>query len=118
MEISIDRDWFFVAEPEKATATENPGSRIFFEDKTGWATLRLYAWGDAEAFGGWPGASVGGEQTLGGVTYKYFSVPADASGKTLNLILNNNEGSQYNVAKVVAGQDLFFTANPDGAVQK
>ena len=52
------------------------------------------------------------------MTYKYFSVPADASGKTLNLILNNNEGSQYDVAKVVVGQDLFFTANPDGAVQK
>ena len=119
MEISIDRDWFFVAEPDKATATENPGSRIYFEDKTGWAALALYAWGDVEAFGSWPGAAVGGEQTLDGVTYKYFSVPADAAGKTLNLILNNNNGgSQYDVAQIVAGQDFFYTANPDGAVQK
>ena len=119
MEISIDRDWFFIAESSSATAVDNPGSRIYFEDKTGWDALALYAWGDMEAFGGWPGAAVGGEQTVGGVTYKYFNVPAEAAGKTLNLILNNNNGgSQYDVARIVAGQDFFYTANPDGAVEK
>ena len=119
MEISIDRDWFFIAESASATAVENPGSRIYFEDKTGWDALALYAWGDLEAFGGWPGAAIGGEQTIDGVTYKYFSVPAEAAGKTLNLILNNNNGgSQYDVARIVAGQDFFYTANPDGAVEK
>ena len=119
MEISIDRDWFFIAEAGSATATDNPGSRIYFEDKTGWDALALYAWGDVEAFGGWPGAAVAGEQTVGGVTYKYFNVSADAAGKTLNLILNNNNGgSQYDVARIVAGKDYFYTANPDGAVEK
>ena len=74
---------------------------------------------DVEAFGNWPGAAVGGEQTVGGVNYKYFNGPADAAGKTLNLILNNNTGgSQYDVARIVAGKDYFYTANPDGAVEK
>ena len=30
---------------------------IYVSDQTGWSTFDLYAWGDSEAFGKWPGAT-------------------------------------------------------------
>ena len=116
--IDINSDHFFVAGPEGAEEIDDPGCRLYFEDNTGWAALNCYAWGDVEAFGGWPGVAMNETQEVAGVTYKFATIPAGNKGKTIHPILNDGEGTQFNVPDVVIGEDVFFVANPDNAVRK
>lgn len=67
---------------------------IYVDDRTGWATLGLYAYGDADLYGAWPGAAKIGETDIDGTTYKVYPLPITTNG-TYNLIFNNwNNGSQ------------------------
>lgn len=55
---------------------------IYVTNQTGWEQFYLYAWGDSEAFGGWPGAQ-GTE----------FEFQANENGPVaLHLIFHNNVG--------------------------
>ena len=83
-------------------------STIYVVNKQGWETLNLYAWGDAEVFGGWAGAAGTKIGTWCGQPVYTYPVAADASGKTENLIFNNGEGSQFDAMSVVLGEDLFL----------
>ena len=83
-------------------------STLYVVNKQGWETLNLYAWGDAEVFGGWPGAAGTKIGTWCGQPVYTFDVPADASGKNENLIFNNGEGSQFDAMSAVLGDDLFL----------
>ena len=83
-------------------------STIYVVNKQGWETLNLYAWGDAEVFGGWPGAAGTKIGTWCGQPVYTFDVPADASGKNENLIFNNGDGSQFDAMSTVLGEDLFL----------
>ena len=83
-------------------------STIYVVNKQGWETLNLYAWGDAEVFGGWTGAAGTKIGTWCGQPVYTFNVPADASGKNENLIFNNGEGSQFDAMSAVLGDDLFL----------
>lgn len=91
----------------------NPDIKIFINNKTDWDDIALYAWGDAEAFGGWPGATPVGTETVKGVEYTVFGLPADMAGKTLNLILNNNGGGKQldGFAITVPADEIFLTVN-------
>jgi len=85
------------------------------------AALALYAWGDAEAFGSWPGMAPTGTWEYQGVTYTYFDLGADATGLTLNFILNNNNGgSQLENFDILKGQvvdhNFVFKVTDDGIV--
>ena len=71
---------------------EHDGYVVYVDDQTGWGALALYAWGDAEAFGGWPGMQVTGTRKINGVVYKYFDMGEANTGLTENLIFNNNDG--------------------------
>ena len=80
---------------------------IFAEDKTGWDALGLYAWGDSELFGAWPGEAVVGDSIVGGVNYKVFLL--DTEGGNYHLIFNNwNNGSQLPDYDIVANRDYYF----------
>jgi hypothetical protein len=88
------------------------------QDETGWDQVSLYVWGTSEIFGGWPGASPAGTEEIGGVTYKYFEVPASAFGNTANFILNNGgNGSQLENFDCLKGQiitrDFYFHFTAD-----
>ena len=83
-------------------------STIYVVNKQGWETLNLYAWGDAEVFGGWPGAAGTKIGTWGGQPVYTYTVAADASGKKENLIFNNGDGSQFDAMSVTLGEDLFL----------
>ena len=72
----------------------NPDIKILVNNKTDWDAIALYAYGDAEAFGGWPGATPVGFEEVKGVKYTVFGLPAEMAGKTLNLIFNNNGGGK------------------------
>ncbi len=90
---------------------EHDGYVIYVVDNSGYDELAMYAWGDAEAFGGWPGMTPTG--TVG--EYKYFDTGADNAGLNLNLIFNNNGGGEqladYNVT---LNQDYYLELTPDG----
>ena len=92
------------AEPK----VEHDGYALFVLNESSQTDFALYAWGDAEAFGGWPGIPVTGTQTIGGVDYLYFDMGAANTGLNLNLIPNNNNGGvQWE------GGDLNFTIDHD-----
>ena len=75
-----------------------PGYSIFVQDNSGWDALYLYAYGDAEIFGGWPGKA-STDVTIGGKTFKKFEIAKDYTGKVVNLIFNNNNGTQFDASK-------------------
>lgn len=91
------------------------GYVIYVVDNTGWDALAMYAWGDAEAFGGWPGITPTGKITIDGVNYKYFDTGAANEGLNLNLIFNNNGGGQqFDDYNVTLDQDFYLELTPDG----
>jgi len=80
---------------------------IYAIDETGYDALGLYAWGDAELFGAWPGESWVEEKTIDNETYKVFLL--DAEEGTYNLIFNNwNNGKQLADFTITADRDYYF----------
>ncbi len=81
---------------------------IYVDDQTGWDALGLYAWGDSELFGAWPGeASVGEVSFDRATTYKVFLL--DTEGGNYHLIFNNwNNGKQLPDYDIVADRDYYF----------
>lgn len=89
---------------------------IYVEDNTGWDNLYIYAWGDKETFGGWPGKECDRTTTIAGVTYKVWTVAG--AGETENLIFNDNAGLQYDAATVTLDRDYTFSAGSESAISK
>ncbi len=87
--------------------------RIYIQNKTDWEEIALYAYGDAEAFGSWPGATPINVETVGDVDYLVFGLTADMAGKKLNLIVNNNGGGKQleEFAITVPEDEIFLTIN-------
>ncbi len=94
---------------EEVTAgPKHDGYALFILNESSQKDLALYAWGDAEAFGGWPGMAPTGTQTINGQEYVYFDLGEANTGLNLHLIPNNNNnGVQWE------GDDLFFTIDHD-----
>ena len=117
MSVTLGEDLFLEIENSACKTTE-PATRVYVQDETGWDQVSLYVWGTSEIFGGWPGASPAGTEEIGGVTYKYFEVPASAFGNTANFILNNGgNGSQLENFDCLKGQtitrDFYFHFTAD-----
>lgn len=116
--ITLDKDYYIVANPDGASIIEPSAGqyKIYIEDKTGWSDIYVYAWGDKEIFGGWPGMRPEATETVDGVTYKVLTV--EGKGETENLIFNDNNGTQYDAATITLDKDYFIIANPDKAEVK
>ena len=81
---------------------------VFVNDQTGWDALGLYAWGDSELFGAWPGEASVGDSIVDGTTYKVFLL--DTEGGNYHLIFNNwNNGQQLPDYDITANRDYYFT---------
>ena len=106
--VSLDADGVITAIDPR-----NPDIKILVNNKTDWDAIALYAYGDAEAFGGWPGATPVGFEEVKGVKYTVFGLPAEMAGKTLNLIFNNNGGGKQlaDFAITVPEEELFLNIN-------
>ncbi len=108
----------YFSKPVNPDEIIHDGYVIYVVDNTGWEELAMYAWGDAEAFGGWPGIRPTGKVEKDGVLYQYFDTGAANEGLNLNLIFNNNGGGQqlgdYNVT---LNQDFYLELTPDGAIE-
>jgi len=109
MALGID-DFAISGELPKIPASKH---YIFVNDQTGWDALGLYAWGDSELFGAWPGEASVGDSIVNGVNYKVFLL--DTEGGSYHLIFNNwNNGVQLPDYDIVADRDYFFTITANG----
>ena len=105
---------FFYVAPE----LEHDGPVLYVNNQTTWDALALYAWGDAEAFGGWPGMQPTGEIFLDEVNWTYFDLGEANRGLNLNLIFNNNGGgSQLADYNVTLDKDEYFLTITDEGVE-
>ncbi len=105
--------YFYVA-PE----IEHDGPVVYVNNQTTWDALALYAWGDAEAFGGWPGMQPTGEIALDGINWTYFDLGEANRGLNLNLIFNNNGGGkQLGDYNVTLDKDEYFLTITDEGVE-
>jgi hypothetical protein len=110
--ITIDKDFYFSITAESATEVDpntEQGHIVYVADNSGWDALALYYWGDGVADPGWPGLAPAGTKEVGGVTYKYFELPAAVNDKSLNLIFNNNgAGAQFDGPTIVANKNYYY----------
>lgn len=90
------------------------GYVIYVVDNSGFDELAMYAWGDAEAFGGWPGMAPTGKVEIDGVMFTYFDTGAANEGLNLNVIFNNNNnGKQLPDYNLTLNQDFYLELTPD-----
>ena len=114
--VTLTEEVFLRLDAEGAITALDPRNadiRIYINNKTDWDQIALYAWGDAEAFGGWPGATPINTEVVGDTEYLVFGLDADMAGKSLNLIFNNNGGGKQldGLAVTVPADELFLTVN-------
>ncbi|MBO7455566.1 MAG: hypothetical protein J6T76_04105 [Paludibacteraceae bacterium] len=96
-------------------AIEHDGYVMYIDNQTGWDELAVYAWGDAEIFGGWPGAPVTGIEVIDGITYRYVDFGQSNEGLSVSLIFNNNgAGTQLNDYAFVVNRNVYLRVTPDG----
>ena len=78
-------------------------------NNTGWDALALYAYGDKEFFGGWPGVTPTETVTIGGQSFQRFAM-SGASGEALNLIFNDNKTNNIQLSDfaIIANRDYYL----------
>lgn len=90
--------------------------KIYVDNQTSWSALGLYAWGDSELFGVWPGQAPIDEIESEGVKYKVFGL--NSAGGNYHLIFNNwNNNKQLPDYDIVANRDYWFCIT-DNAVKE
>ena len=112
MALGID-DFAISGELPKIPASQH---YIFVNDQTGWDALGLYAWGDSELFGAWPGEASVGDSIVDGTNYKVFLL--DTNSGNYHLIFNNwNNGLQLPDYDIIANRDYYFTITSTGVIE-
>ena len=90
---------------------------IYIDNQTGWDAIALYAWGDKEFFGDWPGALPTGNKTIDGVDYIYWEFTSN--GESEYLIFNNNgAGEQAPDYNVVLDRDYYLKVTAEEVTAK
>ena len=99
-------------------SVKHDGYAVFVYDETGWDALNLYMWGDVNNLNGdWPGMEVTGEQTINGVTYKYFDMGAANNGLGENLIFSNAGSSQLADFAYTIDHDVYLHITTAGVTE-
>lgn len=86
--------------------------KLYFNNAQAWSKVYVYAWDSAnnELFGQWPGVEITDKETVEEVEYFAYTLPAELTGKTINLIFNNNEGQQTaDIKDVLVNENTFYT---------
>ncbi len=113
MALAIDNVTFDCELPEVPVTNH----RIYVENNTSWDAVGLYAWGDSELFGAWPGQAPIDEVEIDGVKHLVFGL--DTDGGSFNLIFNNwNNGKQLADFNITANRDYAFVIDDDKVVEK
>lgn len=85
-------------------SVEYATQKLYVNNQTGWDVFDIYAYGNLEAFGGWPGATTAPTEVKNGVTYSVYEFQVEKAAPNLNLIIHNNVGEG-----VDGDKRLFFT---------
>ena len=102
----------------EAPEPEHDGFAVYVDDQTGWDVLTLYMWGDVNNLNGdWPGMEVTGEQTVNGVTYKYFDMGEANTGLGENLIFSNAGASQLADFAYTIDHDVYLHITTAGVTE-
>lgn len=85
-----------------------------YKYNTDWSNVYMYMWDDVETyiFGVWPGSATNVKETINGYEYMVWTIPTQHNGKTVSMILNNNNGSQtadFNLG--VINEDKYVILN-------
>ena len=87
---------------------------------TSFVPLHIYAWGDSELFGGWPGASFASFDTLSLLGIKLIHAHVDAFvGDNYHLIINNGNDRQLKDYDIQIGQakdEIYLKLTDAGVV--
>ena len=98
----------------KATTEKEPISyKIYFNNLANWDTVYAHIWAnEGEDLGleasDWPGRKLTETVTIKEVTYYVFQLPVAATGKTVNVVFNDGNGTQTKDLSGVATENLFF----------
>ena len=122
---TIDRNIYLritadgVEELGEPSTVKHDGYTVFVYDETGWDALTLYMWGDTNNLNGdWPGMEVTGEQTINGITYKYFDMGEANTGLGENLIFNNaGAGTQLADFAYTIDHDIYLHVTATGVTE-
>ena len=104
---------FNVTVKTDAAPVVEEGYKLYFANVANWAKVYAHIWAnEGEDLGlesvDWPGRELTETEVLDGDTYYVFQLPATATGKTLNVVFNDGNGTQTkDLAGVVEG-NLFF----------
>ena len=85
-----------------------------YKYNTDWSNVYMYMWDDVETyiFGIWPGSTTTAKETINGYEYMVWTIPTQHNGKTVSMILNNNNGSQTaNFNLGVINEDKYVILN-------
>lgn len=95
---------------------------IYIANETDYEYVGLYAWGDKEMFGSWPGQTPFDKKTIthtpSGITYTFDVFGHNEETGNYNLIYNNNnQGSQLSDFNAKGGRDYYFRATSSGLIE-
>ena len=98
--------------------TPYAGYTVYVDDQTGWDAIAMHYWGDGVTGTDWPGITPAGNEVVEGITYSYFELPAELTGKSINTIFNNNgAGDQFDGPYILIDRDYYFTVTAEGAME-
>lgn len=117
--IPADEEKFAASDAATVTATTEAepvvavAYKVYFNNLSGWNDVYAHFWAnDGEDLGlasvEWPGRKITETEVLDGVTYYVFQLPAEATGKTLNVVFNDGNGTQTKDLSGVVEGNLFF----------
>ncbi len=112
--VTLNRDYYFRI--TDATYQKVRSFAVYIEDNTGWEALGLYCWAEGLTTPGWPGMPTTGTEVVGDKTYKYFLIPDNLAGESVNLIFNSTvggDGGQFDGPFITLDKDLFFSITSD-----
>lgn len=117
--IPADEEKFAASDAATVTATTEAepvvavAYKVYFNNLSGWNDVYAHFWANAGEDLGlasveWPGRKITETEVLDGVTYYVFQLPAEATGKTLNVVFNDGNGTQTKDLSGVVEGNLFF----------
>lgn len=100
----------------------NPGEEsytLYVDDHSGWEALAIYGWADGgDVTPGWPGLQPTGTKEIGGVNYTYFDLDKALTGKSMNVIFNNNNGGQQlDGPYITINRDYYFHITDNACIE-
>ncbi|MCM1153167.1 MAG: DUF4886 domain-containing protein [Muribaculum sp.] len=86
---------------------------IYVDNQTTWTALGLYAYGDSEFYGAWPGAEPIDKKDINGTRFQVFGLDTDKGN--YNLIFNNwNNNKQLPDFPITADKDYYLKIDDNG----